>query len=192
MKALGEMDRELVEKAQRGDLEAFEALATLTHERLFRVAFGVLRDTERAKDATQQALVEIWKHIRGLRDPEAYGSWSYRIVVRECIREAKRTANWVLDNDLDPQAPPPVADPVRMIVERDRLERGFQRISLEHRTVLVMRFLLDLSYEDIATTLEVSSGTVASRLSRALEAMRAALEADERAMPTLHEATEVE
>jgi len=186
------MDRELVERAQVGDLGAFETLASLSHGRLYRVAFGVLRDAERAKDATQQALVEIWKHIRGLRDPEAFEAWSYRIVVRECVREAKRTSTRALDRDLEMRAPASAVDPMRSIIERDQLERGFRRVSVEHRTVLVMRFLLDLSYEDMAATLEISPGTVASRLSRALEAMRAALEADERSTPVLHEATEAE
>lgn len=188
---MGEMDRELVERAQRGDLGAFEALASASHARLYRVALGVLRDQDRARDATQQALVEIWKHIRGLRDPEAYEAWSYRIVARECGREARRTPERTPDG-LDGLVVPQAQDPLRPVLDRDQLERGFRRISVEHRTILVMRFLLDLSYEDIGSVLEISTGTVASRLSRALDAMRAALEADERALSTLHQATEVE
>lgn len=186
------MDRELVRRAQAGDLGAFEALAQLSHARLYRVAFGILRDTDRAKDATQQALVEIWKHIRGLRDPEAYDAWSYRIVVRECVRDAKHADDRALDAELDARSQLRSADPFGRVIDRDQLERGFRRISVEHRAVLVMRYLLDLSYEDIADSLDVSSGTVASRLSRALAAMRAALEADERPLPMLHEVPEVE
>lgn len=186
------MDRELVRRAQDGDLGAFEALAAVSHERLYRVAFGILRDTDRAKDATQQALVEIWKHIRGLRDAEAYDAWSYRIVVRECVRDAKRGGDRPLDASLEGQTLSQMADPFRRVVDRDRLERGFRQISVEHRAVLVMRYLLDLSYEDIADALDISSGTVASRLSRALAAMRAALEADERSLPSLRQAQEVD
>jgi RNA polymerase sigma-70 factor (ECF subfamily) len=186
------MDRELVRRAQAGDLGAFEALASLSHARLYRVAFGILRDTDRARDATQQALVEIWKHIRGLRDPEAYDAWSYRIVVRECVRDVKRADDRTLGVELDARSQPRSADAFRGVVDRDQLERGFRRISVEHRVVLVMRYLLDLSYEDIAEALDVSSGTVASRLSRALAAMRAALEADERPLPTLREVPEVD
>jgi RNA polymerase sigma-70 factor (ECF subfamily) len=186
------MDRDLVKRAQGGDLGAFEALASLSHSRLYRVAFGILRDTDRAKDATQQALVEIWKHIRGLRDPEAYDAWSYRIVVRECMRDAKRGDERALDTEVETESPATAADPFRGVVHRDQLERGFRRISVEHRAILVMRYLLDLSYEDIAKALDISAGTVASRLSRALAAMRAELEADERTLPTLRQAQEVD
>ena len=186
------MDRELVERAQGGDLGAFEALASLSHARLYRAAFGVLRDSDLAKDATQQALVEVWKHLRGLRDPDAYDAWSYRIVVRECVREAKRAPDWASDTVVESRLEPQGADPFRSVVDRDQLERGFRRISVEHRAVLVMRFLLDLSYEDIAESLDISAGTVASRLSRALAAIRAELEADERTVPRLQEAQEAE
>lgn len=189
---MGAMDRELVRRAQDGDLGAFEALASLSHARLYRVAFGILRDTDRAKDATQQALVEIWKHIRGLREAEAYDAWSYRIVVRECVRDARRSDDRPLDASLEGHPLPQATDPFVSVVDRDRLERGFRQISVEHRAVLVMRYLLDLSYEDMAESLDVSPGTVASRLSRALAAMRAALEADERAFTSLRQAREVD
>lgn len=174
------MDRDLVERAQAGDLAAFEALASASHPRLYRAAFGILRDSDRAQDATQQALVEIWKHVRGLRAPEAYERWSYRITVRMAVAEAERSARWTSDTmpEVHP-APGAVAD-FETIVHRDQLERGFHRISVEHRAVIVMRHLLDLSYEEIAEALGVAPGTVASRLYRAMEALRGAIEADDR------------
>jgi RNA polymerase sigma-70 factor (ECF subfamily) len=185
------MDRELVERAQGGDLEAFDALTASTHPRLYRVALGILRDTDQAEDATQAALVEVWKYLPRLRDPQAFESWSYRLLVRSCMREARDTRRWL------PEIPsghdePRAADTFGAVVDRDQLERGFRRLSVEHRAVIVMRYLLDLSHEDTAAALDISPGTVGSRLSRAMAALRAALEADDRPTETLREATEAE
>ncbi len=83
------MDRDLVVQAQRGDLGAFEALATSSHPRLFRVALGILRDADRAEDATQATMVDVWRYLPRLRDPQAFDSWSYRLLVRACSREAR-------------------------------------------------------------------------------------------------------
>ncbi len=78
------------------------------------------------------------------------------------------------------------------VLRRDQLERGFRRISVEHRAVIVMRHLLGLPYEDIAEALGVAPGTVASRLYRAMDALRGVLEADERPAPALHAVEEAE
>jgi RNA polymerase sigma-70 factor, ECF subfamily len=177
------MDRELVERAQKGDLGAFEALASASHARLYRVAFGILRDSDRAKDAAQDALVDIWKHLQGVRDPGAYEAWSNRVVVRACMREVRQRPRFLHHPLAEVELEPRTAGAIAVVLDRDQLERGFRRLSVEHRAVIVMRYLLDQSYEDIAAVLEVSPGTVGSRLNRAMAALRAALEADER--PTL-------
>jgi RNA polymerase sigma-70 factor, ECF subfamily len=185
------MDRDLVERARGGDLGAFDALTASTYPRLYRVALGVLRDSDRAEDATQAALVDVWKYLPRLRDAGAYEAWSYRLVVRACIREARQAPRWIPDIALG-RSEPLAADDLRSVADRDQLERGFRRISIEHRAVIVMRYLLDLSHEDTAAALGIAPGTVGSRLSRAMSALRAALEADDRPTEMLREATEVE
>lgn len=185
------MDRHLVERAQGGDLGAFDALTVSTHPRLYRVALGILRDTDRAEDATQAALVDVWKYLPRLRDPGAFEAWSYRLAVRACMREARQAPRWMprLSNSGDG---PRATDDLGAVADRDQLERGFRRISVEHRAVIVMRYLLDMSHEDTAAALGVAPGTVGSRLSRAMSALRAALEADDRPTETLRQATEIE
>ena len=76
------MDRRLVLKARDGDPEAFMTLAIACHPRLFSTAFGILRDRGLAEDATQRALVDVWRHLRGLRDPCRFDGWSYRMGAR--------------------------------------------------------------------------------------------------------------
>lgn len=84
------MQRELVEQAIEGDHGAFSELVRLSSRKLFGVAMLILRDTTRAEDATQEALVAAWRDLSGLRDPDRFEAWLHRVLVRECYREAKR------------------------------------------------------------------------------------------------------
>ena len=83
------MQVELVERARSGDHEAFSELASASFGRLFGAAKLILRDQDRAQDAVQEALVLAWKHVRAIRDPEAWDAWLYRLTVRACYRLAR-------------------------------------------------------------------------------------------------------
>src|SRR5260221_13281351 len=85
------MQRDLVERAMAGDHEAFSELARLSIGRLYAVARLILRDQERAEDATQEALVAAWRDLSGLRDPDRFEAWLHRLLVRACYREARST-----------------------------------------------------------------------------------------------------
>jgi RNA polymerase sigma factor (sigma-70 family) len=107
------------------------------------------------------------------------------------MREAKGAHRWLPEITVghrEPQAP----DSLGSVIDRDQLERGFRRLSVEHRAVIVMRYLLDMSHEDTAEALGIAPGTVGSRLARAMAALRAVLEADDRPSTTLRRATEAE
>jgi RNA polymerase sigma factor (sigma-70 family) len=174
------MDQDLVVRTQHGDQRAFEALALADSPRLHRVAYGILRDSESAEDATQRALVEIWRDVRRLRDPARYEAWSYRILVHACYREARQRRDLPRITDVPEPAAPGALAAFGQVDDRDQLERGFRQLSVEHRTVIVLRCLLDMPMEQVAETLGVAPGTVGSRLHRALQALRAALEKDAR------------
>ena len=182
------MDPDLVVRAQRGDLGAFEALAIAMHARLFRTAHGILRDRAAADDVTQQALIQIWRDIGSLRDPTRFEGWSYRVLVNGCRDEIKRRRRWIASGSSQAEARDG-KDAIGSVLDRDELSRGFARLSVDHRTVIVLRYLMDLSVEATAEALGVSSGTVASRLNRALSALRAALEADARPTALTQEVT---
>lgn len=170
------MDQHVVAEARRGDAGAFEALVVGHHHRLFRVAHGILRDPHLAEDATQQAFLDMWKGIPRLRDPARFEAWSYRLLVRVCYAEAKRRPNWLPDTEISPTHTPLSADELRGVADRDQLERGFRQLSVDHRTVIVLHHLLDMTLETVAETLDIPVGTAHSRLGRAMQALRAAMQ----------------
>jgi RNA polymerase sigma-70 factor (ECF subfamily) len=176
------MDQDLVARAQQGNQRAFEALVVADHSRLFRAAYGILRDLQLAEDATQQALLDIWRDVRRLRDPAKYEGWSYRLLVRVCYAEAKRRPNWLSSEDLSSADQASRTDAYGVVADRDQLERGFRRLSMDHRVVLALRFLLGMTPEQVAEVLDLPRSTVYSRLQAAVTAMRTALEADGRSV----------
>ena len=175
------MDRELVIRAQKGDEAAFEALAVTSHARLHRLARGILRDSDQADDAVQRTLVQMWRKLRQLREPERFEGWTYRLLVNACYDEAKRARSWAHDQPAEAIREPAGLDELHQVEDIDELEHGFRRLSMEHRAVIVLRYLLDLSIEQVAEVLDVPGGTVSSRLHRAMTELRAAIEADARA-----------
>jgi RNA polymerase sigma-70 factor (ECF subfamily) len=179
------MDTDLVVRAQNGDEEAFAILAVAAGDRLHAVAHRILRDIDLAEDATQQALLTVWRDLPQLRDPARFDAWSYRLLVRACYTEARRTRRWAPNLRLLPSNAASATDDSDLVVHRDQLERGFRRLSVEHRAVVVLHHYLDMPLDEVAETLGVPVGTVRSRLHHAMRGLRAALEADAR--PTSRE-----
>jgi RNA polymerase sigma-70 factor (ECF subfamily) len=174
------MDPDMIRRAQRGDEEAFASLAVACGDRLHAVSHRILRDIDLAEDATQQALLAIWRDLPTLRDPARFEAWSYRLLVRACYAEGRRTRQWAPNLGLLAADEPPVADALGSVHDRDQLERGFRRLSIDHRAVVVLHHYLDMPLEAVAETLGVPIGTVRSRLFHAMRGLRAALDADAR------------
>lgn len=174
------MDTDVVVRAQEGDPTAFAQLATEGGRRMNALAVGILRDRELAEDAVQQALLSIWKDLPQLRDPQRFDAWSYKLLVRACYSEARKRKRRMVEI-LGFEAREPVAgDDIGSVADRDQLERGFERLSLDHRAVVVMHHYLDMPLEAVAAALGIPAGTARSRFHRAMASLRAALEADNR------------
>jgi RNA polymerase sigma-70 factor (ECF subfamily) len=174
------MDRELVIRAQQGDTAAFTRLAGELTPSFLAVARRILSDVGLAEDASQQALLNVWSRLPQLREPDRFEAWSYRLLVHACYDEGRRTRRWAAPLTVVPDQHSRFEDETAAVLDRDRLERAFRGLSLEHRSVVVLRHYRHLSLEEIAATLAIPVGTVASRLHHALRDMRASLEADDR------------
>jgi RNA polymerase sigma-70 factor (ECF subfamily) len=180
------VDTDLVVRAQRGDKAAFAALASGIADRYLAVARRILRDLDIAEDATQQALLAVWQDLPQLRDPEHFESWSYRVLVNACYHEGRKARHWEPNLRLLPNVEPAAEDDLSSVVLRDELERGFRRLSIDHRTVVVLHHFLDLPLDRVAEILGIPVGTAHSRLHHAMRGLRAALDADAR--PPMREA----
>jgi RNA polymerase sigma-70 factor, ECF subfamily len=167
-----------------GDHDAFSELARVSIGRLYAVARLLLRDPHRAEDATQEALIVAWRDLSALRDPDRFDAWLRRLLVRVCYREADRgRRRWAIESEIG-EVSIRDADPALDLADRDELERGFRRLDIDQRTVIVLHYYLGLSLDEAAETLGVPPGTVRSRLHRATRALRAALDADARPTTT--------
>jgi RNA polymerase sigma-70 factor (ECF subfamily) len=176
------VQRDLVERAGRGEHEAFDALARLVSGRLFAVAYRILRDHYLAEDAVQQTLITIWNELPRLRDPERFDAWTYRLIVRSSVAEARRERRGGASIQLLPEDSDvsPAPDQYRAVADRDQLERGFRRLTPEQRAILVLQHYAGQSLAEIADVLGIPVGTAGSRLHYATRALRAAIEADGR------------
>ena len=174
------MDSGLVVRAQQGDQGAFAALVDAVGGRLHAIAYSILRDRQLAQDATQQTLLIAWRDLRRLHDPDRFEAWACRILVRTCRHEARRASRWVPASIVRPGTEPGRPDDTAVVDVHDQLERGFRRLSVDQRAVVVLCYYLDLPTMQVADILGIPVGTVSSRLHRALDIMRAALDADAR------------
>jgi RNA polymerase sigma-70 factor (ECF subfamily) len=174
------MDTETVKRAQGGDQEAFAELAATIADRFLATSHRILGDIDLAEDATQQALFGVWHDLPKLRDPARFEAWSYRLLVRACYAEGRKSRRWAPNLRLLPVDEPMVADGTGTVVDRDQLERAFRQLTFDHRAVVVLHHYLDKPLDEVAAMLGVPVGTAASRLHRALRILRAKLDHDDR------------
>jgi RNA polymerase sigma-70 factor (ECF subfamily) len=170
--------RDLVERAGRGDHDAFGLLVGGSIARLEAVARLILRDPDLARDAVQDAYIRAWRDLPGLRDPDRFEAWLHRLTVNACLDVVRHRRRRPMEVELSPISPPTVGDETGPIADRDQLERGFRHLRVEHRAVLVLHYYVGMSVPALAETLDIPLGTAQSRLGRALVALRAAIQAD--------------
>lgn len=172
--------RELVERARRGDHDAFTTLAGAAVTRLDAAARLILRDRELARDAVQETLVRAWRDLPGLRDPDRFDAWLHRLTVHACLDLSRRRRRRVAEVELDPSRFIGLADATEAFALRDQLDRALARLEPEHRAVVVLHYYLGLPLPEAAGSLGIPLGTAKSRLHRAIAVLRRMVEPDER------------
>jgi RNA polymerase sigma-70 factor, ECF subfamily len=171
------VDRDLVERARRGDREAFAVLVHQVSDSLYSVAYRILRDTGLAEDALQNALVLAWRQLPRLRELDRFEAWIHRILVHACYDESQRTRPWRTSVTVLPIDLAGVVDSVSAIADRDELERAYRRIPVDQRAVFVLHHYLGLPLVEVADLLGIPAGTARSRLHYAIAGLRVALTA---------------
>ena len=169
-------EQKLIALAQQGDQSAFEQLLDRYQKPVYHQALRLLNNPEDAADVTQEVFIKVWKHLPSFRGESGFATWLYRLTDNAAIdllrREKKRRGNISLDEEESAAVLP--ADPAptpHQAVEQQELREavadGLQQLSEEHRQVLVMREVNGLTYEEIGRILDLTPGTVKSRIARA-------------------------
>lgn len=179
-------DRELVESARKGDRDAFRVLFERYHRRAYALAFGVLRHQDDALDVVQDAFIKAHKYLDKFEGNSSFYTWLYRIVMNLAIdhmRKHRRVKPVELDEQHldgtvgDDALLPKIlgGNPGRALLDKEiraRIDQALSELSENHRSVLVMRELEGMSYEEMAQAMNCSKGTIMSRLFHARKNMQ--------------------
>lgn len=163
----------LVSLVKRGDMNAFEKLFLINKEKLFRIAMLYMKCEDKALDAMHESILKALQSINGLRENKHFHTWFVRILINQCkhiLAIEKRVVN-LFDKDtysfdlLE-------ADKFFNLEDRIDLIEGLKKLNTKAYEVLVMKYFMDLSLEEIAQTLKCSKGTIKSRLHYSLKKLR--------------------
>jgi RNA polymerase sigma-70 factor, ECF subfamily len=164
--------RGLVERARRGDHEAFAELLDARLARLDAAARLILRDAELARDAVQEAMIRAWRDLPGLRDPDRFDAWLQRLLANACLDLVRRRKRRVIEVELTPIDTPSTDDISTSLADRQLLEDALGGLTPGHRAVVALHYLLGMPLPEVAASLGIPHGTAKSRLHYALAAMR--------------------
>ena len=168
-------DHALILEAKSGSQPAFEKLVNRYYQMVYAICYGVLNHAESARDTAQEVFIKVFRELRKFEGKSKFKTWLYRISVNAAIDEGrKKRPIESLDRGDDPEDEKPPITPVDHSAGprdlayqselREVLAKGLEELSADHRAVLVLREFQDLSYEEIAETLQIGIGTVMSRL----------------------------
>jgi RNA polymerase sigma-70 factor (ECF subfamily) len=187
-----EEDRALIARAQAGDMGAFRKLVERHQRRAFVIALALVRDENDARELVQDAFLRVFKNLSGFQGGSSFFTWLYRIITNlaiDLIRKPGRQSNELRDEarvDTEEQADVDLpflsrfdgADPVDVVRRREiaaRLNTALEGLPSYHRAVIVMREIDGLSYDEMATVMNVSKGTIMSRLFHARQKLQRSL-----------------
>lgn len=169
----GEIGPEILEACRRGDREAFRALYDAYKDRVYSIAFYFFQaDSDAASEVTQQVFLKLMHEIGRFRGDAAFSTWLYRLVVNACVDRSRGQRRNVVQTDpvnLDQMAVGGAPSHEEMFARREvasSVQRAVAALPPKLRAAILLRYFEDLSYSDMASALNCSIGTVASRLSR--------------------------
>ncbi len=178
-------ERKLIKCAKRGDVAAFEQLIANYQVYCYNIARGLLTVPEDAQDVSQEALIKVFQKLNSFNEQANFATWLYRIVVNSCLDHIKKQNKLrAIDRRYRDQV---ATDEVSsagvegQVIKRqlaDIVKRSIRQLPLKQRLPLVLRDYLDLSYDEVAATLQLPLGTVKSRLLRGRQKLRDIVQSD--------------
>lgn len=180
-------DEQLVKRCLQGDSQAFEDLAVKYQNKIYALSYRYMGNEEDAYDMAQEAFIKAYRSLRSFKGDSSFGTWMYRIATNVCLDELRRRKRRIIPLSLDEPLATRDGDEVEkeiadssptadIVYEQKELSQYIQQVLDEmkpdHRATIILRDIMDLTYEEIAQVLDCSIGTVKSRLSRARDALR--------------------
>jgi len=169
-------DPQLVRLAQKGDTEAFEELVARHRDKIYARAYTMMRNEEEALDLSQEAWIKAWQRLVQFQGDSSFATWMTRIVINLCLDQLRRQKRMrsesidEMDEDsggVERQMEPVTINPTERLERgelRKRIDAALEKLSHEHRTVLVLHEFEEMEYKEIAKTMGCSIGTIMSRL----------------------------
>ena len=168
-------DHECVTRAQRGDMAAFSQLVTRYQDRIYRFLVRLTRSEDDALELTQEAFLHAFQGLARWKPDALFSTWLFRIarnLAFDLLRRHKRVEFMPLEEDVGIADPGPEPDAALATAQRYRmLEGALERLPDEHREILLLREIEEMTYEEIAAVLDLNPGTVKSRIARARAAL---------------------
>ncbi|MCX7885128.1 MAG: sigma-70 family RNA polymerase sigma factor [Caloramator sp.] len=168
-------ERELIKRCQKNDIEAFEILILSYEKKIYNLCFYMLKNIEDAKDASQEVSLKIYRSIEKFKGESKFSTWIYRITYNTCMDYIKRRKDELSFDDII-NSERHIDSKVENIIENRELQHDIKRcilnLSNDFRTIIILRDISGLSYQEIADILNIEVGTVKSRLNRARESLR--------------------
>ena len=161
----------IIARARRGDADAFEQLVAAYRDQVFRLALRMCGNEADADEVAQEAFLSAWKALPNFRGDSQFSTWLYQLTSHAAIDLMRREKRQIAAEDItEVSAPDPAPGPQQQAEQsetRQAVRDAMAQLSPEYRQIVVLRFLQELSYEEIGTVLKLPPGTVKSRLNRA-------------------------
>lgn len=176
-------ERDIIDRVLSGDANAFTALIEVNERKIYNLCYRMTGNAQDAEDLAQDAFLKAYQNLSSFKGDSGFSLWLYRLTTNLCIdhlrREKRRTKQSLTQLDesgevIELELADERFSPDAMLEQRqitEYISAGLDTLSIEHRTVLLLREINGLSYEEIASTLELNAGTVKSRISRARNAL---------------------
>jgi RNA polymerase sigma-70 factor (ECF subfamily) len=187
-KGVREEDIQLIARARTGDERAFRALLDKYERPVFSICMRMVRNRDEATDLAQEAFIKVFSMLERYNSSYAFSSWLFKITSNLCIDflRKRRVETYPMDEPIDGekgaiarQYESPSPDPDAVLSRKQAMERlgaAIEALPEHYRVMLILRHQENLSYEEIAATLDIPLGTVKARIHRAREMLRAHLE----------------
>ncbi len=184
-------ERQLIEKVKGGDSKAFEELLFYYEKSIYSICLRMLKNEEEAMDAAQEVALKLWRQLHLFEYKSKLSTWIYRLTTNQCLdqlrklkhkrdislfqQDREKEEEWLLES---PDEGALVEPKIEQKELQDILQQAIMELKEDYRVILVFRDIKHYAYEEIAEILEISLGTVKSRLSRARLALKKVLEQD--------------